>query len=82
MIKNTYPNIVGFIAWSDWPLNGGWVHKSIARNVDGGMMNDPWVVTAADLKDNGLGTPVQGLTGYYKITNQSNGLALTLDSMT
>ena len=82
VIKNTYPNIVGFIAWSDWPLNGGWVHKSIARNVDGGMMNDPWVVTAADLKDNGLGTPVQGLTGYYKITNQSNGLALTLDSMT
>jgi Glycosyl hydrolase family 26/Ricin-type beta-trefoil lectin domain-like len=82
VIKNTYPNIVGFMAWSDWSQSGSWIYKSIARDVDGGMMNDSWTITASDLVSKGLSSPVTGLTGYYQIINQSNGQALTCDSFT
>ena len=84
-IKSTYPNVVGFMAWSDWAdssVSGGWVYKSIEQNIEGGMMSDSWVLTASDLQSGGYGDPVSGLTGYYEIVNQSTGMALTLDSMT
>ncbi len=79
-IKNTYPQIVGFLAWSDWSASGTWIYKSIEHNIDGGMMSDSWVLTAADVES--LGPPITGLTGYYKIANQSTGTALTLNSLT
>ena len=82
VIKNTYPNIIGVMAWSDWLVSGTWVYKSLARNVSSGMMSDPWTLSASDLASNGLGAPTSGLTGYYEITNQSNGQALTCNSFT
>ena len=79
-IKNTYPKIVGFLAWSDWSSSGTWIYKSIQHNIDGGMMSDSWVLTAADVES--LGSPLAGMTGYYEIANQSTGAALTLNSLT
>ena len=79
-IKSTYPQVVGFLAWSDWSSDGTWIYKSIQHNINGGMMSDSWVLTSTDVAS--LGSPVAGLTGYYEIANQSTGAALTLNSLT